>query len=145
MKRLAFIALLIGAFSLSVFAKGKQPIAFANLPENVQEEVKKHFTEDQIQFITAKKGMGKKFTYTFTCIDNTKFIYDHKAQLRYIAEELGVEVQFLPESIWEYVNTTMPNAIITSYKRETGCQKVELNDKMTLVFNPKGKFIRIDD
>ena len=143
MKKVLFVAL-ISVLSLSVFAKGKQPVAFKNLPEPVQEEVKKNFTEKQIQFITSKKELGR-LHYTFVLDDDTKFVYDNKAQLRRIEDKKGVQDVFIPEKVLQYVQTTFPNTTITNFKRESGCLKVELNDKMTLVFKKNGKFLRIDD
>lgn len=144
MKKITLVALLVSAFALGAFARGKQPVAFNKLPEVVQKEVKKNFTEDQIQFITAKKEGPKRFEYTFIMMDDTKLICDSKAQLRSIASWEGVQDVFVPEKVLKYIQTTFPNTIITEYKRENGCQKVTLNDKMLLLFNKKGKFLRID-
>ena len=144
MKKITLLALLVSAFTLGVFARGKQPVAFNKLPEAVKTEIKKNFTEDQIQFITAKKEGRKRFEYTFIMVDNTKLVCDTKAQLRSIESQKGVMDVFIPEKILSYVQTTFPNTTITEYKRENGCQKVELNDKMLLLFNKKGKFLRID-
>ena len=77
--------------------------------------------------------------------DGTKLEYDKRAQLRKIKKLEGVDEKFLPKVIVEYIKATLPNAIVTEYKREGLSQKVELSDKMELVFNRKGKFLRIED
>ena len=77
--------------------------------------------------------------------DGTKLEYDKRAQLRKIKKLEGVDEKFLPKVIVEYIKATLPNAIVTEYKREGMSQKVELSDKMELVFNRKGKFLRIED
>ena len=143
MKKVLFAALL-SVLCLSVFAKGKQPIAFKALPDKVQEEVKKNLPEQQIQFITAKKELGR-YQYTFLLEDNSTYVFDSKAQLRYVEDPKGVQDVFVPEKVLKYVQTTLPNTSITEYKVESGCLRATLNNKMELVFNKKGKFLRIED
>ena len=52
MKRVTLVVTLLCALTFSACARGKQPIAFENLPNGVQQEVLKCFTQDQVQFIT---------------------------------------------------------------------------------------------
>ena len=42
MKKITLVALLVSAFTLGVFARGKQPVAFNKLPEAVKTEIKKN-------------------------------------------------------------------------------------------------------
>ena len=144
MKRLAIVAMLMSLLCLGVNARGKQPIALKDLPEPVKKEILKNFTQEQIQLITAEKEF-RNYEYTFMMADGTKLEYDKRAQLRKIKKLEGVDEKFLPKVIVEYIKATLPNAIVTEYKREGISQKVELSDKMELVFNRKGKFLRIED
>jgi hypothetical protein len=144
MKRILFIALM-SVVTLSAFARGKQPITFAKLPQAVQETVLVNFTQDQIQLITSEKTLPKHYKYTFVMADGTKLECTNKAQLRKVSNKNGIKEAFVPEIILTYVHETFPNATITEYKRETMKQEIELNDKMDLVFNTKGQFLRIDD
>jgi hypothetical protein len=131
--------------TLGAFARGKQPITFAKLPQAVQETVLVNFTQDQIQLITSEKTLPKHYEYTFVMADGTKLECTSKAQLRKVSNKNGIKEAFVPEIILTYVHETFPNATITEYKRETMKQEIELNDKMDLVFNTKGQFLRIDD
>lgn len=45
----------------------------------------------------------------------------------------------------QYVKGTFPNANITEWSRDGKKQLIELNNDMELVFNAKGKFLRMDD
>ena len=144
MKKILFIAL-ASMFGLGAFARGKQPITFQKLPQNVQETVLVNFTQDQFQLITSEKTMPKHYKYVFIMEDGTKLECNNKAQLRKVSNKNGIKEAFVPEIILTYVHETFPNATITEYKRETMKQEIELNDKMDLIFSNKGQFIRIDD
>ena len=139
MKKFAFIALL-SMVCLTVSARGKQPIAFDALPQIVQEEIHKNFETEQIQFITSEKGIGRHYHYTFSIDDGTKIELDEKAGLIGVSNKMGIDSVFVPAKIKEYVQTT-----ITEYKYETMKQEVELNNKLDLIFDKRGAFIRIDD
>ena len=145
MKKIALVALLISAFAAGVSARGKQPIAFEKVPEVVQEEVQKYFLPLEIQLITVKKVAPRKFEYTFSMEDATQIKYSNKAVLLEVENEKGVLPVFIPEKILTYVLETFPNATITSYEAASGKKVIELNDEMVLVFNKKGKFLRIED
>lgn len=144
MKKITLIALLISVFALGANARGKQPVAFENIPEAVQTEMQKTFSVNQIQYITFAKELGYKM-YTFMLADGTKLQFDHKAILRKISNKNGINETLVPENILEYVRKTFPNATITEYQREHSRQEVELNNNLDLVFNKRGKFLRIED
>ena len=145
MKRFTILALLVALFTMGIQARGKQPIVFKNLPDTVKAVVLKNYTEDQIHFITSQRIMPRRYVYEFTLADNTQFKYDKKARLKKIYSPEGVPAALMPEAINTYVANTFPHTIITGYQPEMLCHKVKLDDKMTLIFSKKGKFIRIDD
>lgn len=143
MKKILIIALM-SVVTLGAFARGKKPITFQKLPQNVQDTVLIHFEENQIQLITSEKTMPKHYKYVFNMADGTRLECNNKAQLRKVTNKNGIKEAFVPENIRTYVHETFPNATITEYKRETMKQEIELNEKMDLIFSQKGKFIRID-
>ena len=145
MKKITLVALLLSAFTLGVFARGKQPIVFDKLPAAVQEEVQKNFTPADVQLITCKKVAPRKFEYAFTINDGTELKYSNKAQLIKVENEKGIKLVFVPEKIQTYVQETFPNATITEYEVDLNKKVIELNDEMTLVFTKKDKFLRIED
>lgn len=143
MKRLSFVVLAC-ALSMVLFAKAKQPITFEALPQIVQEEVQKNFEVEQIQFITSEK-VFKHTCYTFSVNDGTQMEYNELAGLLAVKNAQGVDSVFVPEKIFEYIKKTFPNATITEYKYETYKQEVELNNKLELIFDRRGSFLRIDE
>lgn len=144
MKRISILAFFICALSLTAFAKGKKPIAFDDLPNNVKEVVLKNFDAKQIQYITTEHKF-RRHEYAFMMNDNTKIAYDKKAQLCEIKNKQGVPTSFLPEAISEYIAKTFPNAKVTEYQKKKSRQEVELNNQLDLIFNKRGKFLRLED
>lgn len=130
--------------SLTAFAKGKQPIAFDKVPQPVQTELQKYFTQDQVQYATFEKALGQKL-YTFVLEDGTKIKYNHKAVLRKIENKNGILTTLVPEKIMEYANATFPKATITEYVCDKSRKEIELNNNMELIFNKRCKFLRIED
>ena len=130
--------------SLTAFAKGKQPIAFDKVPQPVQTELQKYFTQDQVQYATFEKALGQKL-YTFVLEDGTKIRYNHKAVLRKIENKNGILTTLVPEKIMEYANATFPKATITEYVCDKSRKEIELNNNMELIFNKRCKFLRIED
>ena len=142
MKKITLVALLLGSMSLSVFAKGKQPIAFPNLPEMVKASVLKNYSDTLVQYVTWQRALGKD-QYDFLMADGTKMQYYENGQLHKIKSPAGVPDALVPEPILNYVRATFPYALITEYKNDPWSQEVELNNDMTLVFNRRGDFLRI--
>ncbi len=130
--------------SLTAFAKGKQPIAFDKVPQPVQTELQKYFTQDQVQYATFEKALGQKL-YTFVLEDGTKIRYNHKAVLRKVENKNGILTTLVPEKIMEYANATFPKATITEYVCDKSRKEIELNNNMELIFNKRCKFLRIED
>ena len=149
MKKIICVAL-VSMFCLTAFARGKQPVSFPKMPEVLQTEILKNFTEDQVQLITSEKTMPRHHKFVFHLADGTKLEYMSigkkklKIQFRQITNPAGIKQEFVPENIQSYIQETFPNATITSYEKETMNQTIELNQDMVLIFNKSGKFIRID-
>ena len=144
MKRIAFFALL-SVLCLTAFARGKQPAQFKNLPKPVQTVVKKTYTQEDVQFITCEKTAPKHFAYQLVIADGTSLEYNDKGELLKAKNAQGVQEVFIPKEVNKYIKKNFPNATVTKYEKETFRQVVSLNDALTLIFNSKGKFIRIED
>jgi len=143
MKKLTLIALLLGVFCLSADAKGKQPIALDRLPKAVKNVAMLHYTPDQILFITKEKQVGKD-EYEFTLADGTKVEFYETGQLHKIKSQQGVPDSFIPANMLMYIKATFPNSIVTEFKNDRTMKKIEINNDVDLIFNRKGKFLRID-
>ena len=143
MKKITLVALLLCVFSLGACARGKQPVAFQNLPEMVKSAVLKNYSDSLVQYITWEKAIGKD-KFEFLLQDGTKMEYYENGQLHKIKCITGIPDALVPEPILKYVRGTFPNAIITEFKNDSWSQEVELSNDMDLIFNRRGDFLRID-
>lgn len=146
MKKITIIALLMSVCVLGAFAKkGRQPIAFKQLPKVVKQEVKQIYTPKEVQLITSEKKAFRHYEFTLILDDGSQVVFNEKAQVIKAKSEQGVKDIFIPTEIAEYIKATFPHAVITEYEKDSNKQVIVLNDTMTLVFKKNGKFLRIDD
>ena len=144
MKRVTLVVTLLCALTLSACARGKQPIAFNNLPNGVQQEVLKCYTKDQIQFITVEKELLST-EYEFVLANGVQLEYDGDAKLLKAESRNGLPEKLINPQIVAYVKANFPKAIITEYSYDRWEQDVELNNEIDLVFDSKNNFKHIDD
>ena len=144
MKRVTLVVTLLCALTFSACARGKQPIAFENLPNGVQQEVLKCYTKDQIQFITVEKELLST-EYEFVLTNGVQLEFDENAKLLKAESKLGLPEKLINPQIVAYVKANFPKAIITEYSCDKWEQDVELNNEIDLVFDSKNNFKHIDD
>ena len=144
MKRVTLVVTLLCALTLSACARGKQPIAFENLPNGVQQEVLKCYTKDQIQFITVEKELLST-EYEFVLANGVQLEYDGDAKLLKAESRNGLPEKLINPQIVAYIKAHFPQAIITEYSYDRWEQDVELNNEIDLVFDSKNNFKHIDD
>ena len=145
MKKILTIALLIAMCSVTVYARGKKPIPYKQLPKPVQKEFKKSFPDDEVQLVTSERIINKHYKYTLLTADDTKVIYNEKGVVLSVRNAQGIKETFIPKEVTKYLTKTFPNATVIEYERGIGKQVVNLNDKMRVIFTPKGKFLRLED
>lgn len=145
MKKILTIALLIALCSVTVYARGKKPITYKQLPKPVQKEFKKSFPDDEVQLVTSERIINKHYKYTLMTADDTKVIYNEKGVVLSVENEQGIKETFLPKPVLTYLKKTFPNATVTYYERATSKQVVDLNNKMKVVFTRGGRFLRLED
>ena len=144
MKRVTLVVTLLCALTFSACARGKQPIAFENLPNGVQQEVLKCFTQDQVQFITIQKEFSHN-EYEFVLTNGVQLEFDENAKLLKAESKLGLPEKLINPQIVAYIKAHFPQAIITEYSYDRWEQDVELNNEIDLVFDSKNNFKHIDD
>ena len=144
MKRVTLVVTLLCALTFSACARGKQPIAFENLPNGVQQEVLKCFTQDQVQFITIEKEFSHN-EYEFVLTNGVQLEYDGDAKLLKAESRNGLPKKLINPQIVAYVKAHFPQAIITEYSYDRWEQDVELNNEIDLVFDSKNNFKHIED
>ena len=148
MKKALFIALVA---ILSVFtALPALAQSCCTLPKNATDYIAKHFNGYEINFFEKDRDV-LDVDYT-VYVRNGKLSYklefDKKGNVTDIESEsrgLPLPQSVLPANVVQYVKGAFPNAKVTEWSKDGNKQLVELNNDMELVFNAKGKFLRIDD
>lgn len=148
MKKALFIALVA---ILSVFtALPALAQSCCTLPKNATDYIAKHFNGYEINFSEKDRDvLDVDYTvYVRNGKQSYKLEFDKKGNVTDIESEsrgLALPQSVLPANVVQYVKGAFPNAKVTEWSKDGNMQLVELNNDMELVFNAKGKFLRIDD
>jgi hypothetical protein len=148
MKKALFIALVA---ILSVFtALPALAQSCCTLPKNATGYIAKHFNGYEINFFEKDRDvLDVDYTvYVRNGKQSYKLEFDKKGNVTDIESEsrgLALPQSVLPANVVQYVKGAFPNAKVTEWSKDGNKQLVELNNDMELVFNAKGKFLRIDD
>lgn len=148
MKKALFIALVA---ILSVFtALPALAQSCCTLPKNATDYIAKHFNGYEINFFEKDRDvLDVDYTvYVRNGKQSYKLEFDKKGNVTDIESEsrgLALPQSVLPANVVQYVKGAFPNAKVTEWSKGGNKQLVELNNDMELVFNAKGKFLRIDD
>ena len=148
MKKALFIALVA---ILSVFtAVPALAQSCCTLPKNATDYIAKHFNGYEINFFEKDRDvLDVDYTvYVRNGKQSYKLEFDKKGNVTDIESEsrgLALPQSVLPANVVQYVKGAFPNAKVTEWSKDGNKQLVELNNDMELVFNAKGKFLRIDD
>lgn len=148
MKKALFIAIVA---ILSVFtALPALAQSCCTLPKNATDYIAKHFNGYEISFFEKDRDvLDVDYTvYVRNGKQSYKLEFDKKGNVTDIESEsrgLALPLSVLPANVVQYVKGAFPNAKVTEWSKDGNKQLVELNNDMELVFNAKGKFLRIDD
>lgn len=148
MKKALFIAIVA---ILSVFtALPALAQSCCTLPKNATDYIAKHFNGYEINFFEKDRDvLDVDYTvYVRNGKQSYKLEFDKKGNVTDIESEsrgLALPQSVLPANVVQYVKGAFPNAKVTEWSKDGNKQLVELNNDMELVFNAKGKFLRIDD
>lgn len=142
---IAFVAILALFIALPIWAQ-----SCCNLPKNATDFITKHFSGYEINFFEKDRDV-LDVDYT-VYVGNGKYSYklefDKKGNVKDIESEsrgAALPQSVVPANVLSYVKGAFPNAKITEWSKDGKKQLVELNNDMELVFNAKGKFLRMDD
>ncbi|MDO5607510.1 MAG: PepSY-like domain-containing protein [Capnocytophaga sp.] len=114
------------------------------IPSEIHTYVKKHFPKHTITRAEVDTEMMKK-EYEIELNDGTDLEFDSKFQIKKIDSRTALPASVVPVALMQYAKKHYPNNTITGWETERKQQKIELNNDVELIFNTKGKFIRIDD
>ena len=137
---LATILLLgVSAFAQNGMSK------FEQLPAKAQEFVNNYFKDYTIQYIFCDKEFAD-VDYKIRFEDGTEIEFNARGEWTDVkGKQNCIPTGFIIKEITDYVNAYHKDACITEIEKEFNRITIELNNRLELEFNSKGKLISYDD
>ena len=115
------------------------------LPAKSQEFIKNYFSDHQVSYILTDKEFAD-VDYKVRFENGTEIEFNSKGEWTDVSGKQNcLPTGFILAGITNYVNAYHKDACITDIEREFNRITIELNNKLELEFNSKGKLISYDD
>jgi hypothetical protein len=142
-KTLAVVALL--TTSMGANAQDKL-IDLGQLPKQAQNFIKTYSSKLSVAYVKLEDELFSKKSYEVKMNDGSEFEFDKNGEWKEIdMKRKSIPLSLIPQAIKEYVEKSFPKNNIVKLSRSSSKYEIELSNGLDLVFNSKGKFIRIDD
>lgn len=142
-KTLAVVALL--TTSMGANAQDKL-IDLGQLPKQAQNFIKTYSSKLSVAYVKLEDELFSKKSYEVKMNDGSEFEFDKNGEWKEIdMKRKRIPLSLIPQAIKEYVEKSFPKNNIVKLSRSSSKYEIELSNGLDLVFNSKGKFLRIDD
>lgn len=142
-KTLAVVALL--TTSMGANAQDKL-IDLGQLPKQAQNFIKTYSAKLSVAYVKLEDELFSKKSYEVKMNDGSEFEFDKNGEWKEIyMKRKSIPLSLIPQAIKEYVEKSFPKNNIVKLSRSSSKYEIELSNGLDLVFNSKGKFLRIDD
>ncbi|WP_159637281.1 PepSY-like domain-containing protein [Sphingobacterium composti Ten et al. 2007 non Yoo et al. 2007] len=142
-KSLAVVALL--TTSMGANAQDKL-IDLGQLPKQAQNFIKTYSSKLSVAYVKLEDELFSKKSYEVKMNDGSEFEFDKNGEWKEIdMKRKSIPLSLIPQAIKEYVEKSFPKNNIVKLSRRSSKYEIELSNGLDLVFNSKGKFLRIDD
>jgi|LSQX01.1.fsa_nt_gb hypothetical protein len=136
--RFVFLSFLVFAF-VSVSAQ-KQYLAGTEIPDKIQNYVKKHFPDATITSVK-REVKPLKTKYEVKLMPKAEIEFDGDLNVKEVEAKAGIPNGVVPRKIENYLASNFPNVLITEWElKETG-HKVKLINGTKLYFDLKENFV----
>mgnify|MGYP006346795089 FL=1 len=143
MLTLAVVALL--TTSMGANAQDKL-IDLGQLPKQAQNFIKTYSSKLSVAYVKLEDELFSKKSYEVKMNDGSEFEFDKNGEWKEIdMKRKSIPLSLIPQAIKEYVEKSFPKNNIVKLSRSSSKYEIELSNGLDLVFNSKGKFLRIDD
>lgn len=123
----------------------KTAITFAELPKTAQVFLETHFADQWYEYLL-KDNEDLSVDYTVKLNNGTEVRFDDKGDWKEVdGNKNTIPVNVLPAPINDYLSTNHSNILVTRIERDKRGYEVKLNNGLELIFNLKGKFLKIDE
>lgn len=145
MKQLLVALTCLFAVTFTACADHDTPIEFSQLPQAAQDFSTQHFGSEDILFIVLDTEIGDK-EYKISYKNGAEVKFNKAGEWKSVENDRGIVPEaIIPAAVLNTVKAKHPNASVTKISKERKTIDVELNDKIEMVFNKNGKFLRYDD
>jgi hypothetical protein len=141
-KTLALIVM-ASMISLSAFAQEKV-ITGKEIPGEITAYITKYFPGQKLLH-AVKDRDDLKVKYEILLEGRTKLEFNQGRKVTEITSGTRLPDAVIPAEILAYVKANYPDHFINEWEKEKRKQTVELDNDLSLEFDLKGKFLRIDD
>lgn len=116
------------------------------LPLTARNFINQYFTKPQISHIKIDSEMLKSKKYEVLLTDRTELDFDSNGNWTEVdCHKAAVPAALVPAHVKAYMKTNFPREMVTKIKRERGGVEVEMGNDLSLKFNKKGNFVKMDD
>jgi hypothetical protein len=142
-KTLAVVLLM--TTSLAANAQDKL-IDLGQLPKQAQNFIKTYSSKLSVAYVKLEDEFFSKKSYEVKMNDGSEFEFDKNGEWKEIdMKRKSIPLSLIPQAIKEYIEKSFPKNNIVKLSRSSSKYEIELSNGLDLVFNSKGKFLRIDD
>ena len=117
-----------------------------SLPARAKQFVEAHFPDAAIsQVVRDRDDLTKSYD---VILDNqVKLEFDDDGECYAVEGSRNAKLPdtIIPLKVLEYVKTTYPEQFIVEWEKDKTTQEVKLSNRVDLIFNLSGTFLRLDD
>jgi len=144
MKKILFLAFMISTISL-IGCDDKETLLDADkIPAEIKTYVEKHFPGKNI-LQCIKDVDGLEVSYDVVVEGGYKLEFNRDKKIDSVKGVPKLPDSVVPEKILAYVASNYPGNYIIEWDADKTTQEVKLDNRLELVFNSAGDFLRIDD
>ncbi|WP_430611852.1 PepSY-like domain-containing protein [Flavobacterium sp. JP2137] len=143
MKKTFFLTVLMMFVGLGAFAQDI-PLTQEQLPKEIKSFIAKNFGDKVFRSAKIDKELLKT-TYEIKFEDGTELDFDKNSRIIQAECKSGLPNSIIHAGIQDYITKNYGINYITEWELKTGNrQEVKLNNKIELIFDDKGQFLRLD-
>ena len=133
--------------TLSLTSNAQEKIIdLGQLPKQAQSFIKTYASKLSVAYVKLEDELFSKKSYEVKMKDGSEFEFDKNGEWKEIdMKRKSIPFALIPQAIKDYVSKSFPKNEVVKISRSSSKYEVELSNGLDLVFNSKGKFLRIDD
>ncbi len=142
MKKILFAIVCLFSFSAQAFAD--RPVDSSQLPANIQEFVKKHFSGVQVSYAKQDSDWLER-DYTVVLTNGDKLEFDSDGVWKELdCKHNQVPASILPAATKKFLKDNHSGHRVIEFKKDFRHYDVKLSNKLEMEFSLEGKFLRYD-